>query len=145
MKKMTCFVLLTLAMCFAAPAAAEAVAVLAEGAGQAPVAAIDVTGIATALMSLLGAIITAYIVPWLKAKLGAERYESALSVTRTLVEAAEQIFSGPGRGQEKLEYVKGELAKRGVSYDQAKIEAAVWGLGSLLFEDVTGIEQQVDE
>ena len=63
-----------------------ALPVLAETA-QTPVATIDVTDIVTALLGLLASIVTAYLAPWLKAKLGAARYENALSVTNTLVNA----------------------------------------------------------
>ena len=121
-----------------------ALPVLAETA-QAPAATIDVTDIVTALLGLLASIVTAYLAPWLKAKLGAARYENALSVTNTLVNAAEQIFKGAGRGQEKLEYVRSELQKRGIPYDQAKLEAAVFNLRHVVFEDEMIIETEDDE
>ena len=114
---------------------------LAETA-QAPGASIDVTDIVTALLGLLASIVTAYLAPWLKAKLGAARYENALSVTNTLVNAAEQIFKGAGRGQEKLEYVRSELQKRGITYDQAKLEAAVFKLGDVIFSQTITIEDE---
>lgn len=117
---------------------------LAETA-QAPAATIDVTDFVTALLGLLASIVTAYLAPWLKAKLGAARYENALSVTNTLVNAAEQIFKGAGRGQEKLDYVKKELNKRGITYDEAKLEAAVFNLRHVVFEDEMIIETEDDE
>lgn len=118
-----------------------ALPVLAETA-QTPAATIDVTDIVTALLGLLASIVTAYLAPWLKAKLGAARYENALSVTNTLVNAAEQIFKGAGRGQEKLEYVRSELQKRGITYDQAKLEAAVFKLGDVIFSQTITIEDE---
>ena len=125
------------ALCLALPALAET--------AQTPVATIDVTDIVTALLGLLASIVTAYLAPWLKAKLGAARYENALSVTNTLVNAAEQIFKGAGRGQEKLDYVKKELNKRGITYDEAKLEAAVFNLRDVVFEDEMIIETEDDE
>lgn len=122
------------ALCLALPALAET--------AQAPAATIDVTDIVTALLGLLASIVTAYLAPWLKAKLGAARYENALSVTNTLVNAAEQIFKGAGRGQEKLEYVRSELQKRGITYDQAKLEAAVFKLGDVIFSQTITIEDE---
>ena len=112
---------------------------LAETA-QTPVATIDVTDIVTALLGLLATVITAYIVPWLKEKLGAEKYQNTLFITQVLVEAAEQIFTGPGRGQEKLDYVKKELNKRGITYDQAKLEASVFKLGDAIFSETITME-----
>lgn len=135
MKKIYMMLLTALCLCLVA------LPVLAETA-QTPVAAIDVTDIVTALLGLLASIVTAYLAPWLKAKLGAARYENALSVTNTLVNAAEQIFKGAGRGQEKLEYVRSELQKRGITYDQAKLEAAVFKLGDVIFSQTITIEDE---
>lgn len=135
MKKIYMMLLTVLCLCLVAlPALAET--------AQAPVATIDVTDIVTALLGLLASIVTAYLAPWLKAKLGAARYENALSVTNTLVNAAEQIFKGAGRGQEKLEYVRSELQKRGITYDQAKLEAAVFKLGDVIFSQTITIEDE---
>ena len=135
MKKIYMMLLTVLCLCLVAlPALAET--------AQTPVAAIDVTDIVTALLGLLASIVTAYLAPWLKAKLGAARYENALSVTNTLVNAAEQIFKGAGRGQEKLEYVRSELQKRGITYDQAKLEAAVFKLGDVIFSQTITIEDE---
>ena len=138
MKKIYMMLLTVLCLCLVAlPALAET--------AQTPVAAIDVTDFVTALLGLLASIVTAYLAPWLKAKLGAARYENALSVTNTLVNAAEQIFKGAGRGQEKLDYVKKELNKRGITYDEAKLEAAVFNLRDVVFEDEMIIETEDDE
>lgn len=135
MKKIYMMLLTALCLCLVAlPALAET--------AQTPVATIDVTDIVTALLGLLASIMTAYLAPWLKAKLGAARYENALSVTNTLVNAAEQIFKGAGRGQEKLEYVRSELQKRGITYDQAKLEAAVFKLGDVIFSQTITIEDE---
>ena len=135
--KKSILVFLVAALCIVAPALAET--------AQAPAPTIDVTDIVTALLGLLASIVTAYLAPWLKAKLGAARYENALSVTNTLVNAAEQIFKGAGRGQEKLDYVKKELNKRGITYDEAKLEAAVFNLRDVVFEDEMIIETEDDE
>ena len=124
------------ALCLALPALAET--------AQTPVATIDVTDIVTALLGLLASIVTAYLAPWLKAKLGAARYENARSVTNTLVNAAEQIFKGAGRGQEKLDYVKKELNKRGITYDEAKLEAAVFKLRDVIFSETITIEDEAE-
>lgn len=135
MKKIYMMLLTVLCLCLVAlPALAET--------AQTPAATIDVTDIVTALLGLLASIVTAYLAPWLKAKLGAARYENALSVTNTLVNAAEQIFKGAGRGQEKLEYVRSELQKRGITYDQAKLEAAVFKLGDVIFSQTITIEDE---
>ena len=68
-----------------------------------------------------------------------------MAITNTLVEAAEQIFTGAGCGQEKLEYVRSELQKRGITYDQAKLESAVFNLGNVIFEDTIEVGEAAQE
>ena len=131
MQKKLCLPLLAaLSLCLAVSVLADTGAANAE-------AAIDLTGVAAALLGLLATLLTAYVLPWLKAKLGAEQYNNTMSIIRILVKAAEKIFTGPGRGGEKLDYVKRELEKRGLTYDESKVEAAVWELGGAVWGTVT--------
>ena len=130
LKKLCLPLLAALSLCLAVSALADTGAASAE-------AAIDLTGVAAALLGLLATLLTAYVLPWLKAKLGAERYKNTMSIIRILVEAAEKIFTGPGRGGEKLDYVKRELEKRGMTYDASQVEAAVWELGGAVWGTVT--------
>lgn len=130
LKKLCLLLLAALSLCLAVSALAD------TGAASAG-AVIDLTGVASALLGLLATLLTAYVLPWLKAKLGAEQYNNTMSIIRILVKAAEKIFTGPGRGGEKLDYVKRELEKRGLTYDESKVEAAVWELGGAVWGTVT--------
>lgn len=114
-----------------------AVSALADTGAASAGAVIDLTSVAAALLGLLATLLTAYVLPWLKAKLGAEQYNNTMSIIRILVKAAEKIFTGPGRGGEKLDYVKREMEKRGMTYDESKVEAAVWELGGAVWGTVT--------
>lgn len=89
---------------------------------------IDLTQIVTAVLGVLATVITAYVVPWLKGKIGEVNYRMAQSLILVVVESAEQRF-GPGAGKEKLNYVKRELERRGMTVDVDEIEAAVYNLG----------------
>lgn len=76
-------------------------------------------------------LLSSYAVPWLKAELKARGREDLAKLISDLVAAAEQIFTGAKRGEEKREYVDGELVAAG--YDitgevDALIEAAVYRL-----------------
>jgi LL-H family phage holin len=98
---------------------------------------IDITQIILAVIGLLAAAVTAVIIPWLRTRLGAERWAQLVLVAQVAVEAAEQLYRGEGKGQEKLTYalerVNEQLRKQGISFDEidvrAAIEAAVLGLG----------------
>ena len=130
LKKLCLLLLAALSLCLA-------VSALADTGDASAGAVIDLTSVAAALLGLLATLLTAYVLPWLKAKLGAEQYNNTMSIIRILVKAAEKIFTGPGRGGEKLDYVKRELEKRGMTYDESKVEAAVWELGGAVWGTVT--------
>lgn len=85
---------------------------------------INLTPIIQAIITLLAALVTYKLVPWIKARTTAEQQAILLTTTRTLVFAAEQIY-GPLKGKEKLLYVKGKLAQKGYSVDIDAIEAMV--------------------
>jgi hypothetical protein len=85
---------------------------------------IDLTPIVQVVIALLATIITAKVVPWLRAKLTAEQYATLTAVTKTLVYAAEQIY-GANRGSDKIDYVVRQLQRRGYTVDRDAIEAQV--------------------
>lgn len=85
---------------------------------------IDLTPIVQAIIALLAAMITAFVIPWIKSKTTLEQREMLLSITTSLVFAAEQIY-GAGNGDEKLAYVIGQLEDRGYTADVAAIEAII--------------------
>ena len=92
----------------------------------------DITTIVTAIITLLGAVLTAFVVPLLKNKLSADKLAALSNTITTLVQAAEQLY-GTGTGQQKLDYVVSMLAAKGIAVDmdnvadstRAMIEAAV--------------------
>ena len=88
---------------------------------------IDITPIAEAVLALAAALITAKLLPWLRARLTLQQQELLSVTVRTLVFAAEQLY-GSGTGAKKLEYVQRGLEDKGFCVDVAAIEAAVWQL-----------------
>lgn len=57
------------------------------------------------IISILGTIITAFIVPWIKQKIGAENLNKIEYWTNIAVKAAEMIWRETGHGADKKEYV----------------------------------------
>lgn len=90
---------------------------------------IDITPLCMAVMALAAVVITLYLVPWIKSKTTKEQRESINVLVKIAVQAAEQIFAGTGRGEEKKAYVMDFLAKKNLKIDMAEldklIEAAV--------------------
>lgn len=90
---------------------------------------IDITPIIVAVIGLLGTIITAFLIPYLKTKLTATQFTYLDGVVKTAVYAAEILFAGSGRGKEKLEYVL-EYAKticenNHLTYDKEQVRQLI--------------------
>lgn len=85
---------------------------------------IDLTDIITAVLGLIAALITYYLIPWLKERTTAQQQERLTGIYKTVVFAAEQIW-GAGHGQEKLEYAVSRLKEKGIKVDIDMIEALV--------------------
>ena len=92
----------------------------------------DVTEILLAVIALLSAIVTGVVIPWVRAKTTLAQRQQLTAWVSIAVQAAEQLYKGSGRGQEKKEYVVAWLNERGITFDEetvdAAIEAAVYGL-----------------
>jgi len=84
---------------------------------------IDLTQIGAALISLLAALVTGYVLPYLKAKLDSEKFDSMRRHVSVGVKAAETL--GPAKGREKLAFVEKYLTEHGIAFDLAAVEAAV--------------------
>lgn len=85
---------------------------------------IDLTNLFDAVLALLAAIITAFVIPWIKSKANAQQWEALVNVTRTAVFAAEQVY-GSGWGKKKLQYAEEYIKKKGYTVDVDLIEATV--------------------
>lgn len=95
----------------------------------------DITPIVQAVFALVAAIITAIVIPWIKSKTTKEQQDEIKQWVKIAVAAAEQIFVGQGRGEEKKQWVLEFLTKYNLKVDMdaidALIEAAVWELNNL--------------
>lgn len=82
------------------------------------------TNIIEIIISLLSAVITAFIIPILKQRLSAEKQEKLLFWVQTAVKAAEQVY-GTKAGQEKKEYVVKFLLSKGIVFDVDEVSALI--------------------
>lgn len=103
---------------------------------------IDMTQIILAIIALLSAIVTGFLIPLLKAKLLSEN--SKLSKTQqdllmlavtTAVTAAEQLYRSD-EGQQKKSYVLALLKQQGFDVDSAAIDAAIEAVVLELHEEL---------
>lgn len=106
---------------------------MADAAGGAAGATVDLTGVIVSVVMLAFDVLLAWaaktLLPAVKAWLDERTTESQqrrlYEITGKLVEAAEQVFIGEGLGSEKLKYVIDGLRARGYRVDVEVIEAAV--------------------
>ena len=98
---------------------------------------IDFTGIFEAVLALIGVVITAVIVPYIRSRTTARQRAELNAWVRIAVSAAEQIYTGSGRGAEKKEFVLSWLRGHAVAVDEDRlvtfVEAAVYALNNGLF------------
>lgn len=116
MKKMFVVLLIAMMLMLAMP---EVLAAQPVDVAPASVS-IDITGVVTALIGLLAALITRKLIPNIKAKTSESQFSLLESSVRIAVYAAEQIY-GALHGNEKLKYVQAYLAGKGYNVDTLEI------------------------
>ena len=84
----------------------------------------DLTPIINAAVALLAAIITAFVVPWIKRKTTQQDRETMLAWVEIAVAAAQQLFYELD-GAARKEYVISFLTERGYSVDEGALDAAI--------------------
>lgn len=96
------------------------------------------TEIVKAIFTIIGILITAYVVPWLKQRVGEQRYDNFIDFVDRCVNAADQIYE-PEQWLDKKAYVVGLVQdyahKIGLGLDEAEIDAIIEGLVSVLRGD----------
>lgn len=85
---------------------------------------IELTSIIEITIALIGALVAAFVIPWLKSKLTAEQTAELMCWVRIAVQAAQQLYHQVD-GAERLEYALAILEKKGYDIDSAEIRSAV--------------------
>ncbi len=85
----------------------------------------DVTPIVEAIIALVGTVVTCVLVPYIKSRTSSEQQREINAWVKIAVAAAEQIYVGQGRGDEKKKYVLEWLQKHGISVNEAKLDALI--------------------
>lgn len=85
---------------------------------------IDITPLIEVLLTLLGAIIARYAVPYFKGMLTNAQQEHVRELVHIAVYAAEKLY-GSGYGQEKLNYAVEILKAHGIVLDKERLNAYI--------------------
>lgn len=85
----------------------------------------DITPVINAVIALVAAVITAFVIPWVKSKTTAAQREEINSWVKIAVTAAEQIYSGVGKGKEKKAYVLKFLEEKNLKIDEKSVDMMI--------------------
>ena len=86
---------------------------------------IDITPIINAAIALIGAAVSVFLIPWIKSKTTAEQRKELIAWAKIGVAAAEQIYVGQGRGDEKKQYVLELLKSKGFDLNEESVNNAI--------------------
>lgn len=85
----------------------------------------DITPIVEAVVAVVCAVVTCVLIPYIKSKTTTEQQKEINAWVKIAVSAAEQIYTGSGRGEEKKAYVLEWLRSHGVTVDDEKLDAMI--------------------
>lgn len=83
---------------------------------------IDLTPIITAVLTLIISLISAFLIPHIKAKTTDEQFKTIKLWVQVAVQAAEMLYVGSGRGEEKKKYVLDFLNSKGFTLNTEEID-----------------------
>lgn len=99
---------------------------------------IDLTPIVNAFITLIGLLLTTFLIPWIRTKISNEKLKEIQKWTSVGVKAAEMIYNESGMGDVKKNYVRRFLESKGYKLDidtvDALIEATVRDMQQEAFE-----------
>lgn len=83
----------------------------------------DITEIISAVITLIGVVITVFVVPYIKAKTNSAQYALLASLVKSAVYFAESYFNTTyGQGDEKfayvMDYIKDKCKAIGITFDE---------------------------
>ena len=85
----------------------------------------NITPVVNAVIALVAAVITAFVIPWIKSKTTAAQREEINAWVKTAVTAAEQIFTEPGMGKAKKAYVLKFLEEKNLKIDEESVNLMI--------------------
>lgn len=83
---------------------------------------VDLTQIIVAVLSLMLSLVSAFLIPYIKEKVTAEQLATIKLWVKVAVQAAEMLYVGSGRGEEKKKYVVEFLNSKGFTLNTEEID-----------------------
>ena len=83
---------------------------------------VDLTQIIVAALSFMLSLVSAFLIPYIKEKVTAEQFATIKLWVKVAVQAAEMLYVGSGRGEEKKKYVVEFLNSKGFTLNTKEID-----------------------
>ena len=100
----------------------------------------DYTQIISAVIALVSALVSAFLIPWLKTKIDANKLQTIKTYVEIGVKAAEQLYAATD-GEEKKAYVINFLAEHGIRFDVSTIDQLIEAAVLQLHHELYGSER----
>ena len=100
----------------------------------------DYTQIISAVIALISALVSAFLIPWLKTKIDANKLQTIKTYVEIGVKAAEQLYAATD-GEEKKAYVVNFLAEHGIRFDVSTIDQLIEAAVLQLHHELYGSER----
>lgn len=90
-----------------------------------------ITMLVESVCTILGILLTAYIIPWFKNKVGENKYDKLVEFTKICVRAAEQLFSD-AENELKKSYVRSQIIiyadQLAIGLNESQLDAIIEGI-----------------
>ena len=100
----------------------------------------DYTQIISAVIALISALVSAFLIPWLKTKIDANKLQTIKTYVEIGVKAAEQLYAATD-GEEKKADVINFLAEHGIRFDVSTIDQLIEAAVLQLHHELYGSER----
>lgn len=100
----------------------------------------DYTQIISAVIALISALVSAFLIPWLKTKIDADKLQTLRTYVEIGVKAAEQLYTA-AEGDKKKAYVISFLAGKGIKFDVETVDKLIEATVLQLHHELYGSER----
>ena len=100
----------------------------------------DYTQIISAVIALISALVSAFLIPWLKMKIDADKLQTVRAYVEIGVKAAEQLYTA-AEGDKKKAYVISFLAGKGIKFDVETVDKLIEAAVLQLHHELYGSER----
>ena len=100
----------------------------------------DYTQIISAVIALISALVSAFLIPWIKTKIDADKLQTIRAYVEIGVKAADQLYDATDVPEKKA-YVLSFLAEKGITFDSEVVDKLIEATVLQLHHELYGSER----